>query len=142
MAVIRFNKVVVGIDTPNPTGTTLNPADIVSGTGRIQITDYVSTNVTLNHLIHRVKLEEKGAASLRVWGNKESLATQLTEDSGGDHDTAEADMHNFGGTHEFYRVVGAGETLVASFDGLVDAEYNIETRQTKLTFKGEYHGVV
>lgn len=132
MAQRRFNKIVVGITALVPAGVTLNPGDFVSGGGTVYLKPQVTTVTTLNHLIHRVPIEEKGECTVSVWGDKESLASQATG----------TDMGNFGGTHKFYLVVGLVETLVAQFDGLVDAVYNPDTRQTKLTFTGEFHGLV
>ena len=123
MARLRFNKAILGIVSPG-VGVTLSPKDIVPGTGTIEITDDIKNVTTLDHLIHRVKIGEKGIAKIAVFGDKESLATQSTA----------LDIDNFGGTHQFY----LDASLVYAFDGLVEAEYNTERRITSIKITGEY----
>lgn len=116
----RFNKV-------NFDGTEVGPEFIVEGTGEAFVEQGIEQVTTLDHRIRRVLVAEKGTAKMMLYGDWGTLATQARV----------ADNDNFGGTHKFY----SGATLLLTFEGLVDAEYNPETRMTRVEIKGEYDGV-
>ena len=118
MARLRFNKAVIN-------GTTVSIEDFVNGTGEITKYGVDSQVVTLDHLVHNVRIQLLSRAKFIAWGDKTTMATQAVA----------TDTNNFGGTHSFYY----DTTLVDSFDGLVSCLFNPETRQTTIEIEGEAH---
>lgn len=104
-------------------GVTVSIATMVTGSGILDSIGYDKAWTTLNHCIKNVRLGVLNRAKFQLYGDQSVLNTQsrTTNDD------------NFGGTHDFYY----DSTLIESFDGLVTAEYDDESRLTNIAVRGE-----
>lgn len=113
MATRVFNKVSVN-------GSLIADEDFMRGTGVITLTGVDEQYVTDDHKIHNVRLNQKNKAEFVLFGDYSYLNTNPT-------------VNNFGGTHIFY----LDSDKIATFNGVVTAEWDEKERETRITIDGE-----
>lgn len=120
--VLPFNNITIG-------GVQVaGPDDFIYGTGRINLKGEDTAVTTADGKIHNYRTALSPEGSVEVRGNKCAKATGQTEK-----------WPTAGGALVlgFVSSSGATPTEVASFSGIISAEYDGEQNKTTLTIKGD-----